>query len=354
MVCQTAHQRVPVVQVGVHRQAERAGVVDQRDQIGQGSGDRGVDVVRQFVEARVVGGEVGQVERMVAEIASAPREVAAGLADPDMAGVDAQADPLRVPASARRPPGTPPAAGLPRTRRTTEPGRRGSVPLRTPRTAATTSSSRCGISLRSCTTEPLTDPPLPQRSRRPGPRWSGSSRLTSRGQMDHRRARAAWGDGEHPVQVLRRTGVHLGGEPCLLEPQPGQRQYRVVAADALLEQRVQRHLPARRQRVHAGPGSGTAWADSSQRRRRLDRRCVERSRTTASISSSSQVTPSMARSGLADSAGTGARCPGRGFCQSQDDRIPIHSAQERSDMTETPRGEPWGRAGSRSRTVAGP
>jgi len=50
---------------------------------------------------------------------------------------------------------------------------------------------------------------------------------------------------EDPLELLRRVGVDLGGQPGLGESEAGQPQQGVVAVDAALEQRPQRRARGR-------------------------------------------------------------------------------------------------------------
>ena len=47
------------------------------------------------------------------------------------------------------------------------------------------------------------------------------------------------GETEDPLELLGGVGVDLGGQPGLVEPEPGQFQQGVVAVDPALEQRPQ-------------------------------------------------------------------------------------------------------------------
>jgi hypothetical protein len=79
-------------------------------------------------------------------------------------------------------------------------------------------------------------------------------------EVDDRPVRGGRGEAEDPLELAGVVGVDLGGQPGLLEPEPGQPQQGVVAVDAALEQGVQRGSGRR--------GLGAGWVG---RHRRLSR-----------------------------------------------------------------------------------
>ena len=94
MVGQPVDQRVPVVEVVVHRLALRGERPGEPSDAGKPGRDRGLDVVDQLRQPAVVRSELGQVG---VDVGSQPGEFPAGLADPHVARVDAQPDLVELP-----------------------------------------------------------------------------------------------------------------------------------------------------------------------------------------------------------------------------------------------------------------
>jgi len=57
-------------------------------------------------------------------------------------------------------------------------------------------------------------------------------------EVHHRQVRPLGGEAEDPLELLGGVGVDLGGQPGLVEPEPGQLQEGVVAVDPALEERA--------------------------------------------------------------------------------------------------------------------
>ena len=54
-------------------------------------------------------------------------------------------------------------------------------------------------------------------------------------QVDHRQVRMRGHEPQHVLKLVRRVGIHLGGQAHLGEAEPGQLEQRIVPRDAPLE-----------------------------------------------------------------------------------------------------------------------